>query len=130
MRKTANGIPALVVLASVILSAATSPAYGAESKSWTGYLIDRTCASTQHDSDMALNFAKGHTRECALIAGCLKSGYEVLVDGKWVALDANGNKMAEQLLRSTKTPQGLRVKVDGFLKGNEIAASKITEVAK
>src|ERR671922_2146068 len=69
----------------------------------TGYVIDNMCAGMHASEDEA----KEHTTSCALMPKCEKSGYAVVSGDKSYKLDDNGNKLAEQVLKSTHTKKGL-----------------------
>jgi hypothetical protein len=90
----------------------------------TGYVIDNMCAGMHGAEDEA----KEHTTSCALMPKCEKSGYAVVSGDKSYKLDDNGNKLAEQVLRSTHTRRGLKVEVEGTLEGDTLHADKLAEV--
>ncbi|HEX3559001.1 MAG TPA: hypothetical protein VHU19_07345 [Pyrinomonadaceae bacterium] len=90
----------------------------------TGYVIDNMCAGPHADEADA----KDHTTSCALMPKCEKSGYAVVSGDKSYKLDDNGNKLAEQVLKSTHTRRGLKVAVEGTLEGDTLHADKLAEV--
>ena len=114
-----------LVAASVALAAVFAYAQG-EQKTLkvTGYVIDNMCAG-MHGSEEE---AKDHSTSCALMPSCEKSGFAVVSGDKSYKLDANGNKLAEQALKTTHTKKGLRVEVEGTLDGDTLHADKLTEV--
>lgn len=78
-----------------------------------GLLIDTECGKRLADS---LEQAAAHQVSCALKEECAKTGYGVIVDGKFYKFDKMGNKLATLILEILKTTQkkaGLRVRVDG-----------------
>src|SRR5712691_9131533 len=92
----------------------------------TGNLIDNACAESAKDLGAK---AKNHSTSCALMDGCEKSGYAVYAsDNKLYKLDEKGNDSAADLLKNTKTKNGVKVSVEGTLDGDTVKVSKITEV--
>src|SRR5260370_28616380 len=83
----------------------------------TGNLIDNACAESAKDLDTK---AKNHSTSCALMDGCEKSGYAVYAYKKLYKLDDKGNDSAAELLRNTKTKNGVKVSVEGTLDGDTI----------
>ena len=92
----------------------------------TGNLIDNACAESAKDLGAR---SKNHSTSCALMDGCEKTGYAVYgTDKKLYKLDEKGNDSAADLLRNTKTKNGLKVSVEGTLNGDTIKVTKLTEV--
>jgi hypothetical protein len=76
-----------------------------------GILMDKACsASAVKGGDKV---AQAHTRECALMPNCVKSGYGIYMDGKFIPFDAAGNKRALAALKASKKVDNLRVQVTG-----------------
>jgi hypothetical protein len=75
-----------------------------------GLLIDTTCGKRLADSPEE---AAAHTVSCSLKEECAKTGYGVIVDGRFFKFDKMGNKLATLILKTTKKKAGVRVKVDG-----------------
>jgi hypothetical protein len=97
-----------------------------------GYLIDNMCAGEPGEDKDYEAEAKGHAISCALMPHCAKTGFAVAEGKKLYPLDAAGNKLAENALKSTKAPKsqkGLLVEVEGTLDGSTLRATKLTEVA-
>jgi hypothetical protein len=93
-----------------------------------GYLIDNACASAHVSEATFKDKVKAHKTSCALMPGCVKSGYAVLTaDGKLYKFDEAGNKSAEALLRESDTKAGFSVTVEGTLEGDTIHVTKVTE---
>ena len=90
----------------------------------TGYVIDNMCAGAHAAEDEA----KEHTTSCALMPRCEKSGYAVVAGDKSYKLDAQGNKLAADVLRHTHTRRGVKVEVEGTLEGDTLHADKLAEV--
>ena len=113
-------VAAAVALAAVFAYAQT------ENKSMkvTGYVIDNACAGAHAAEDEA----KEHTTSCALMPRCEKSGYAVVAGDKSYKLDAQGNKLAADVLRHTHTRRGVKVEVEGTLEGDTLHADKLAEV--
>jgi len=88
----------------------------------TGMLVDVLCAKGMTEGDTAK-----HTRECGLMAECVKSGYGIFFDGKFHPFDAEGNKQAEAIFRSTSKTDHIAVTVEGtLLHEGDIRVTKLT----
>src|SRR5262249_44838534 len=75
----------------------------------TGYLIDNACAGAHvKDADFA-DKVKKHSRSCALMDSCLKSGYAIYSESKLYKFDEEGNKTVADLLKDSETKNGVMV---------------------
>lgn len=93
----------------------------------SGNLMDNACAGSA--KDIAAR-AKDHPTSCALMDSCEKTGYAVYgSDKKLYKLDDKGNDLAVDLLRNTKTKNGVKVSVEGTLNGDTIKVTKLTELS-
>jgi hypothetical protein len=89
-----------------------------------GILIDKMCSMKAVQEGQKA--AQMHTRDCALMPDCQKSGYGVFTaDGKFLALDEAGNAKAIAALKASKKKDNLRVKVTGELEGETIKVSAL-----
>lgn len=114
--------PWKVVTAAVLVAALGSLAQAAEIQ---GILLDRVCSAkiVQSGSQKA---AQDHTRMCALMPDCAKSGYGVFTaDGKFIVLDQAGNRKAEQALKASTKKNDIRVQVTGEQTGDTIKVAAI-----
>ena len=117
----------LVVFLSLAF-AAMLYAQGAAPIKVSGYLIDNACADSAKDLGPR---AKGHSTSCALMDNCEQSGYSVVTDdNKRYKLGEQGNGMAAELLKNTKTTKGVKVAVEGDYNGDTISVKKLTEVTE
>lgn len=92
----------------------------------SGYLVDEACTGELKHSANQVAAVREHTRQCSVM--CNATGFEILSDGKWYPLDENGNKLARQLVSTSKVEKGNYVNVEGVIGlRNRIAVSKITE---
>jgi hypothetical protein len=92
-----------------------------ETMTLTGVIIDNLCAGA-HAADLA-EFVKTHTKQCALMPDCEKSGYSLLVDGKLMKFDAASNaKVAEYLKVELST---LEAEIVAKKAGEEISVVSI-----
>jgi type 1 fimbria pilin len=92
----------------------------------TGNLMDNACAESAKDLGAK---AKNHSTSCALMDGCEKTGYAVYAaDNKLYKLDDKGNDLAVDLLKNTKTKNGVKVSVEGTLNGDTVKVTKLTEL--
>jgi len=110
-------------------AAAKSSAVAADSQTWTGYLVDRSCAAAiKGDNKDAMKSVKEHTKACSLEPSCCEAGYSVYSQGQWIDLDNAGNVMAKKVMQATKRDKAHMVKVVGIIKRGEVRPSSIVEV--
>jgi hypothetical protein len=104
----------LLLTAALVAIMSPSHAAAADDKvTVSGILMDKSCAV-----DMKMD-AKSHDKDCGLMADCIKSGYGIVTaDGKFVALDAKGNKDAQAWLKATKQKTNLQVTATGVMDKN------------
>ena len=70
--------------------------------------------------------AEAHTRECALMPACQKSGYGIFTwDQKFLAFDAAGNRKALELIKTSKKLDDFEVEVTGTVEGDIIKVESI-----
>jgi hypothetical protein len=87
---------------------------------WKGVsLMDTNCSTKK----ATLEHPEDHTAMCAM--KCKKSGYGVIVDGKYVKFDKNGSKLASAALAKTKKKDHLTATVVGEMKGDQIAVKSL-----
>jgi hypothetical protein len=94
----------------------------------TGYLLDNNCSAGHVNDKDFEEQSKKHPTNCAKMDSCEKNGYAVYADKKLYKLDDAGNSKAVELLASTKTTKGVKVKVEGTLNGDTIKVTSLTEV--
>jgi hypothetical protein len=93
-----------------------------------GYLMDNMCAGHAAQSKDPAARARKHTKGCALMEACEKSGYGVVTtDGKYYKFDAKGNDLAKSLLGATKKSSDLSVEVVGTIDGDTIKVDSLKE---
>jgi hypothetical protein len=109
------------------LSCAVSVAAPAETIK--GVLMDAKCSGT---ADLRISgstgmlvggriVAEAHTRECALMPECQKSGYGVYTsDNKFLKFDEAGNRRALAAIKASTKLDDLEVEVTGDVKGDTI----------
>jgi hypothetical protein len=88
----------------------------------TGFLVDSMCATGKDVKD------KEHPVSCALMPKCQESGYAVVARDTAFKLDANGNKLALEILKNTKAKKGLAVTVKGTVIDDVFHVDTMTEV--
>jgi len=113
----------------VFLVIATSVVWAHEKVKLTGYVVDVMCFG-DHAKDKvedATKVAAEHTKECAQMDDCVKSGYGLYADGKWYPFDAKGNELAKALFDKTKKSDHLKVIVEGMKHEDKILVEKLTE---
>jgi hypothetical protein len=95
----------------------------------TGYLGDLMCATShlKGSAEELTKFASEHTKECGLMAECIKSGYGIVADGKWYPLDEKGNVLAKELFEKTTKTDHIKVIVEGMTHDGKVLVKSITE---
>lgn len=115
-------------------SAASSPAAKSSaapegSQTWTGYLVDRSCAAAiKGDNKDAMKSVKEHTKACSLEPSCCEAGYSVYSQGQWLDLDNASSAIAKKVMKASARDKAHVVKVVGIIKRGEVRASSIAEV--
>ena len=77
----------------------------------TGVVVDKACSAKLSKKDNVQEAALGHTKKCALMDACEKSGYGVFVDGKFYEFDAKGNGLAKALIEKSTMDKGIKLAV-------------------
>lgn len=93
-----------------------------------GVLIDKNCSykaetrvvpGTRLEGSIIVAYI--HTRRCALMPECRRSGYGVFTyDNKFLPFDAAGNQKALAFFKQAKQEDNFRVEVTGELQGDLI----------
>ena len=102
-----------------------------------GILMDQMCSSKAEVRIVSgprleggMIVAEAHTRECALMPACEKSGYGVYTyDNKFLKFDPAGSRKALAALKASKKEDNLKVEVTGELQGDtiKVASLKLVE---
>ncbi len=93
-------------------------------ETFDGILMDNMCSGMV--AKKGYDAAKMHTKECALMENCVKSGFAVVTpDGKVHKLDDKGNKLALEALKGTDKKDNLTVHVEGKHAGETIAVTSL-----
>jgi hypothetical protein len=98
-----------------------------------GILIDEMCSSKAEVRIVSgprleggMIVAEAHTRECALMPACQKSGYGVFTYGnKFLKFDEAGSRKALAAIRASKKEDDLKVEVTGEIQGNTIKVASL-----
>lgn len=89
-----------------------------------GVLMDKMCSAKAVATGQRA--ATEHTRKCALMPPCQKSGYGVFTaDGKFLTFDDTGNAQALAALQKSKKKDDLKVMVNGDVKGDTIKVATL-----
>ena len=93
-----------------LLMASLLFALNLSAETWTGTIVDVMCKGKDLSS---------HTSKCAVMPGCAKSGFGVvLADGKFLKFDESGNAMALKRLKAANVKEkDLKAKISGSLDG-------------
>jgi hypothetical protein len=98
-----------------------------------GILMDEMCSSKAEVRIVSgprleggMIVAEAHTRECALMPACQKSGYGVFTyDNKFLKFDEAGSRKALAALRASKKEDNLKVEVTGEIQGDTIKVASL-----
>jgi hypothetical protein len=116
------------------LALAGSSATVASAESVKGILMDQMCSGT---AALRISGATGllvggrivaeaHTRECALMPECQKSGYGVYTsDNKFLRFDEAGNRKAVAAIKASQKLDDFEVEVAGEIKGDTIKVASL-----
>ena len=75
-----------------------------------GVIIDSACAGA-HSSDMS-NFIQSHTKDCALMPACEKSGYNIYSEGVLYKFDAAGSAKVAKFLKENSSSLKVTVRAE------------------
>lgn len=122
------------VCAAALLAGCAAAASAAQVQ---GILIDQMCSSKAEVRIVSgprleggMIVAEAHTRQCALMPQCERSGYGVFTyDQKFLKFDPAGNRKAVAALRASKKEDDLKVEVTGEIQGDmmKVASLKLVE---
>jgi hypothetical protein len=98
-----------------------------------GVLMDKECSSKAEVRVVPGAMLEGgmlvaytHTRQCALMPSCQKSGYGVFTyDHKFLSFDAAGSQKALAVIKASKKEDDLKVEVTGEIQGDTIQGHTI-----
>jgi hypothetical protein len=115
----------LILCAPAVLAGFAAVASAAQVQ---GILIDEMCSSKAEVRIVSgprleggMIVAEAHTRECALMPACQKSGYGIFTyDNKFLKFDEAGSRKALAALRASKKEDNLKVEVTGEIQGDTI----------
>lgn len=116
-----------------VLSAWLSTASDNSETKVQGVLIDKMCSYKGESRvapgpriDGGILAIYPHTKQCALMPDCQKSGYGVFTYGqKFLAFDEAGNKKALAFFKESKKEDDFRVEVTGRIQGDTIKVTSI-----
>ena len=86
-----------------------------------GDVIDNMCAGA--NKDKLAEFVKMHTKQCALMPGCIESGYSIFADGKLYAFDKDSSTKVAEFLKQADSK--LQVTVTAKQVGDELSLVSI-----
>ncbi len=102
-----------------------------------GILMDQMCSSKADVRIVSgprleggMIVAEAHTRQCALMPACQRSGYGVFTyDNKFLKFDPAGSRKALAALKASKKEDDLKVEVTGVIEGDviKVASLKLIE---
>jgi len=99
-----------------------------------GVLIDQACSAkaelrlggVPQTLQGGMIVAEAHTRECALMPSCQKSGYGVFTwDNKFLKFDEAGSRKALEAIKASKKEDDFEVEVTGEIQGDTIKVSAL-----
>ena len=88
----------------------------------SGVLIDQWCATTT----ASLADARNHTRVCALMDGCVGSGFVIFTDTKLVRIPNEHKDLVIEFLESSPKQNDLRVTAEFLEDGDRFALVRLT----
>jgi hypothetical protein len=109
------------LITSVVLVAFFSlNAFAQETKTVTGYLVDKSCATgmVKKAPEEAMAKAASHKRSCALMPDCSATGYGVVSEGKYIKFDEKGDATAKDFLTKSKKKDHIYVEAVGTMNGD------------
>jgi hypothetical protein len=86
---------------------------------WSGTLIDNHCAAKEASNPSS------HEKSCTMKCAANGKGLGMIVDGKFYAFDAKGEKLGWSILKKSKASNDIEVTVTGKLSGDKISVMKM-----
>ena len=97
-----------------------------------GVIMDKACSGKAEVRVLSTGIAGGmivaeaHTRECALMPACQKSGYGIFTtDNKFLEFDEAGSRKALEAIKASKKLDDLEVEITGEISGNKIKVQSL-----
>ena len=94
----------------------------------TGYIIDKACSARLAKKSDPQAAASEEPTSCALMEGCVKSGFGIFADGKYTEFDAKGGALAKAALEKTKKDKGAKFQVTGKVTDGKMSVTDIKEI--
>ena len=113
----------MMFVAGLALVASTAVLAQEQAETFKGTIIDNACFK----ADMSAEDLAMHTRDCALMDGCVASGYVVVTADKHVyKLDVGGNEKLVEVLKASRQSANLKVTVTGVNTEGTIKVASVT----
>jgi len=113
--------PFRTVIRLTLLASVAGALFAAEVE---GTLMDKMCSMKAAKEGQKA--AAMHTRQCAMMPDCEKSGYGVFTtDNRFLAFDAAGSEQAVSALKASQKKDNLKVKVSGDIEGDSIRVASL-----
>lgn len=97
-----------------------------------GVIMDKMCSSKAEvrllptGIEGGMIVAEAHTRQCALMTACEKSGYGIYTwDQKFLSFDSAGNRKALAAIKASKKLDDLEAEVTGVVNGDTIKVQSL-----
>lgn len=117
-------VVALALVFSCVFSISAGASKPSGATTWSGYLIDLTCARERKKEETDLG--EKHTRKCMQMPVCDRSGFGLLTDNsELLVFDEEGNHKVRRLLEQTKLETHLRATVAGTKSNDVVKVTKI-----
>jgi hypothetical protein len=117
--------PAAVTTETTVTTTVAAPVTAAvvapEAMVLKGNIIDNTCAGANKDN--LADFIKTHTKQCAIMPGCIESGYSIFADGKLYTFDKDSSAKVAEFLK--KADSKLEVSITAKQVGDELSLVSI-----
>jgi hypothetical protein len=132
----ASASPAITPSGTMEPNPAASATAAASAQTYTGYLVDQLCGISGVDIQDSTDLTKSpekHQLTCAMMPGCLASGFGLFIkqsDGtyRFYKFDAAGSQLAiDNVINKTKKADNFLVDVNGTMNGDTITVTTITE---
>lgn len=124
MSQTRNYKLAMLVLMLLLGSNGFGKGTRSAAPSWTGYLIDLSCARERQPKETDLG--EKHTKKCMQMPDCDRSGFGLLTDkSELLVFDEEGNRKVRLLLQQTKQDSHLRAVVRGTKSNDVLKVNRI-----
>jgi hypothetical protein len=120
--RTLGGLSMLLMVAAIM-----ALAWGNDSVSLHGYVVDQHCAKGMAEKTNTMGKAASHSKVCLLMESCSRSGYGIFSNGKYYPFDGEGSVTAKSLIARSKRADRMYFEAKGKLDNGTLTHVSLEE---